>query len=434
MMQQTDERIRVDMQIEVMNRFMFENIEKLIGAGKLDEKRIVLFGLNTSSFAAKDFLEKRGLEIYAYIDNDERKRNEVNSLLNEVLPHQIAKRNYEQLKEKMVFAFSPEELLGGFDKDAVVLIASKYYSQMCRQLQSMGYEEGEQIYQTMDFYGMEKIFGNPATLDCGAEMSADEVKICQMDILRYIKKVCLENGLRYYLCAGTLLGAVRHKGYIPWDDDIDITMPYPDYRKMLEIIQKENGRYQVWSPYNYQEKCFCFFSRVFNRDTIMRMWEYPFLITGGVSIDIFPLFGLPDNLEEIMPYYTKVRRLQEQFISTYIEYADETEDTVQRRIRLQNELLSLLEQYDFDESGQAFSITKYKEREILPTAIYQNSVEVEFEGELFAAAAGYDRYLKALYGNYMKLPPEEQRATDHNFKAFWRKVKLPGEVFAVRGA
>jgi len=421
------------MQIEVMNQFMFENIEKLIHAGSLQDKKIVLFGLNTSSFAAKNFLEKEGLEVYAYIDNDDRKRNEVNSLLTEVLPHQITRKQYEQLQEKMVFAFLPEELLSDFDEDAAILIASKYYSQMCRQLQKMGYEEGKHIYKTMDFYGMEKIFGNPAAPDCGAEMTVEEVKACQIDILRYIKKVCQENSLRYYLCAGTLLGAVRHKGYIPWDDDIDITMPYPDYRKMLEIIQEENSSYQVWSPYNYKEKCFCLFSRIFNRDTIMRVWEYPFLITGGISIDVFPLFGLPDKAGEVMPYYTKVRRLQEQFISTYIEYVDETEERVKQRIKLQGELLSLLEKYDFDESGQVFSITKYKEKEILPADIYNNSTVVEFEGELFAAAEGYDRYLKALYGNYMELPPEEQRTTDHNFKAFWRKEK-PSEKFFADGS
>ncbi|MCI8377746.1 MAG: hypothetical protein HFH72_04405 [Lachnospiraceae bacterium] len=411
----------MDVQVEVMNQYMFENIEKLIGMGSLQDKKIVLFGLNTSSFAAKDYLEKKGLEVYAYIDNDARKRDEVEGLLQDVLPHQITRKQYGQLREKMVLAFSPEELLGEFKDDAAVLIASKYYGQMCRQLQAMGYEEGKHIYKTMDFYGMEEIFGNPATPDCGTEMTAEEVRQCQMDILRHIKSVCLENGLRYYLCAGTLLGAVRHRGYIPWDDDIDITMPYPDYRRMLEIIQKENGRYRVWSPYNYKEKCFCLFSRIFNRDTIMRVWEYPFLITGGVSIDVFPIFGLPDKAGEIMPYYTKARRLQERFISTYIEYAEETEETLRERIRLQNELLSLLEQYDFDKSRQAFSITKYKEREILPVSIYQGSVEVEFEGELFAAAEGYGRYLEALYGNYMELPPEGQRTTDHNFKAFWRK-------------
>lgn len=410
------------MQIEVMNQYMFENIEGLIQEEKLREKKIILFGLNTSSFAAKDYLETRGLGVYAYIDNDARKREEVNSFLDNILPHQISKKDYRQLKERIAYAFTPEELLNSFDSDVVILIASKYYRQMCCQLQKMGYQEGQHIFKTMDFYGMEEIFGNLATQECGVEMTAKEVKMCQMGILRYVKKVCQENNLRYYLCAGTLLGAVRHRGYIPWDDDIDIAMPYPDYRKLLDLIYKEDRRYQVWSPYYDKEKCFCLFSRIFDQDTVMKVWEYPFLITGGVSIDVFPIFGLPDKAGDVMPYYSKVRRLQEQFISTYIEYAEETEEVIYKRISLQEELLSLLEKYSFDKSAQAFSITKYKEREILPAAIYDSSIEMEFEGEAFAVAEGYDIYLKALYGNYMELPPEEQRTTDHNFKAFWKNA------------
>lgn len=406
--------------IEVMNKFMFENIEKLMCSGKLEHKKIVLFGLNTSSYAAKNFLEKKGYGVYAYIDNDARKRDEVNGLLEDILPHQVSESDYRQLKERMLPAYSPEDLLSNFHADTVILIASKYYEQMCRQLEGMGYQEGKQIFKTMDFYAMEEIFGNLATPECGQEMTVEEVKGCQMDILRYVRKVCQENKLRYYLCAGTLLGAVRHKGYIPWDDDIDITMPYPDYRKLLDLIYRENGRYQVWSPYYDKEKCFCLFSRVFSQDTVMKVWEYPFLITGGVSIDVFPLFGLPDREEEVMPFYSKTRRLQEKFISTYIECVEEDKGTITRRINLQEELLSHLEKYEFGKSSQVFSVTKYKEREILPASIYEDSIEMEFEGCFFSVAQGYDIYLKALYGDYMELPPEWQRSTDHNFKAFWK--------------
>ena len=73
----------------------------------------------------------------------------------------------------------------------------------------------------------------------------EELKKIELDILLYIDKVCSENDLRYMLCGGTLLGAVRHKGFIPWDDDIDIMMPRPDYNKFIEILNKSNGKYKI---------------------------------------------------------------------------------------------------------------------------------------------------------------------------------------------
>lgn len=409
------------MQLDIVNRYMFDNINRLIEKGLLAEKKIILFGLNTSSYAAKNYLEDRGFSIYAYIDNDMRKRNEVNDAIEEILPHQIGLRHYRELQSDFIYAYKPEELLCEFDNDVVILIASKYYDQMCEQLEKMGYQEETHIFKTVDFYGMEEIFKNLQTEDCGREMTSREIRDCQMDILRYVRNICQSNGLRYYLCGGTLLGAVRHKGYIPWDDDIDVIMPYSDYKKMIEIVVKEDGQYKIWSPYNYGEKYFCFFSRLIDSRTVMKAWEYPFLMHSGVNIDIFPLSGLPEKEEDILYFYNKVRRLHTRFISTFIENHKETEELLEERKKLHDMLIQLLEKYDFDESEKAFTITKYKEREILPTSIYDKGINMEFENDVFIGPEGYDSYLKSLYGDYMQLPPENQQHTVHNYKAFWRK-------------
>ena len=75
-------------------------------------------------------------------------------------------------------------------------------------------------------------------------LNVDEMKAIELDMLKDISNFCDNNGIRYYLCGGTLLGAVRHKGFIPWDDDMDIAMPRPDYEKFLEIFNTQSHRYK----------------------------------------------------------------------------------------------------------------------------------------------------------------------------------------------
>ena len=89
-----------------------------------------------------------------------------------------------------------------------------------------------------------------------------------------------------------------------------------------------------------------------------------------------------------------------------------------RREMIRMEILSMLEQYQFDTSKKAFCISKYKEKEILPTALYKETQRMLFEGEEYNVAAGYDIYLKSLYGDYMKLPPENQRTGCHSYRAY----------------
>ena len=233
-----------------------------------------------------------------------------------------------------------------------------------------------------------------------------------------VKRVCEQNNLRYYLCGGTLLGAIRHKGYIPWDDDIDVIMPYQDYLKFIEIIDKDNEHYTILSPYTNKEQCFTFFARMIHNDTFMKWWEYPFLMTSGVSIDIFALSGLPDSEDEIRFYYNKVRRLNTKFISSYLKLSYNDNDEIQAREKIRSEILEMLERYRFDDSKKAFCITKYKEKDILPTSIYDKTIKVNFEDRIYDAAGGYDIYLKSLYGDYMKLPPVNQRTGCHNYKAY----------------
>ena len=141
-------------QMENINKYMFQKIDELLKNGSLNNKKIVLFGLNTSSYAAKEYLETRQMKVFAYVDNDRRKIEEMNDFIEDVLPRHMRGSSYKTESENLVKAYYPETLLGKFDDGYAILIASKYYVQMKEQVQRMGYIEKKRIYQSVDLYGL----------------------------------------------------------------------------------------------------------------------------------------------------------------------------------------------------------------------------------------------------------------------------------------
>ena len=118
-----------------------------------------------------------------------------------------------------------------------------------------------------------------------------------LDILKTFISICHTHNLRYYCCAGTAIGAVRHHGMIPWDDDIDVIMPRPDYDRFLEIARHEDfGNYEVVTPYN-NERYPLYFSKLVNKNTtLIEEKERPCII--GLFVDIFPLDATADDVEQ----------------------------------------------------------------------------------------------------------------------------------------
>lgn len=372
-----------------LSRLMFQNMDKLHNAGSFIGKQIVLFGRNASSLGMYDFLTEKGIQNIVFIDNDTRKHD----------------------------TLRPDEFLVPYRDDVVILIASKYYDEMCRQLESMGYTEGKQIIKTVDFYGIDSLVQDDDG-QSGKRMDRQQIREKQMEIVDEVDRICRENHLRYSLCGGTLLGAIRHQGYIPWDDDIDIILPYPDYCRLFELL-KQNEKYRPISIWEDGQEFPMMFGRIESTDTRMKLWEYPFLFEMGIYIDVFPTWGLPDDEEARLKHYDEIRKLKTALLESYVRYPDAGGEEIARRNEIVSRAYRLIEEVPFDEAQYvAYAAGKNGIKEIVPKRIYDSFTEMKFENRKYMCMDGYDVYLSSLYGDYMTPPPKGEQGTTHSFVAY----------------
>ena len=263
----------------------------------------------------------------------------------------------------------------------------------------------------------------------GNRLTLTEIKQVELGILDYIVDICNKYNLIYYLSYGTLIGAIRHKGFIPWDDDIDISMPRDDYEKFLKITSSGqiNSKYKCLVPlvdgYYYE------FAKVIDTSTIVE--EVSVQSTeNGVWVDIFPLDGL--NKSDKISHLSLMILNRCRAASVNNHFPHKTSGVllpieyvfwkVCRLIGFKAFLkksLKLSRKYKYSDSkyvGYASSYPAYNK--YLLKEWFDKTVLVEFEGRKYAAPVQYDEYLKMQYGNYMQLPPKEKRIS-HDMHAYW---------------
>ena len=257
------------------------------------------------------------------------------------------------------------------------------------------------------------------------EIPLEEIRIIQLDILEKVHNYCIKNNIRYSLGGGTLLGAIRHKGYIPWDDDIDIMMPRPDYEKFIKDF---NGLYKHYIVQHYKnDPTYHFpFAKIYDNRTIL----IEKTIRTGVFIDIFPIDGLPQE-EKLADYLKKYEYyLGLIYKTTYkhfnIKLSIDYLKTICMSLCKINKIMSIdsfemfCSQYDFESSNFCGCIVGlYKEKEHMKSEVFKKYISLPFEGKEFMAIAAFDDYLIKHYGNYMQLPPKESQIRPHSNKV-WR--------------
>lgn len=265
--------------------------------------------------------------------------------------------------------------------------------------------------------------------------SIEELQDMELKILEYVHNVCEKQGYRYYLAYGTLIGAIRHKGFIPWDDDIDIVMPRDDYEKLQSyLLKNKDENFEVMTYLNNKNYVYPFM-KVIDKRTYLVEEDVRLEQNMGVYIDIFPLDGHEKD-KEFRNKMTKLIKKRQLSCYTFKGIVNKNSliNTLIRYICIFLFYFSSTNKYikKIDELAKSRKISESKYidyivlKDIKSPNIkrewYNESIDVEFNGKLFKVPKNYHEILTADYGDYMQLPPEEQRVTHHSFKA-WKIIE-----------
>ncbi|MGL0865089.1 LicD family protein [Faecalibacterium duncaniae] len=262
-------------------------------------------------------------------------------------------------------------------------------------------------------------------------LTSDESKVRILNLLIKFANYCDANGLKYYMLGGTLLGAVRHKGFIPWDDDIDVCMPRPDYEKFI-ALQNRDKTIEIRCVEN-KTSDFPFLKLV-DEKTLVRQPYVTESETSSLWVDVFPFDGWADD-EKQAEKDMKIRNgLEWLMIYAHTKAGDGT--TTARKIlklpmvfmarmiggkNIAKKMDKLAQKYDYESSAWIgnFVWACYRMRERLPREWFEQRVKLPFEGYEFWAPKEWDKYLTQIYGDYMTPPPVDKRV-NHNMEV-WLK-------------
>ena len=269
----------------------------------------------------------------------------------------------------------------------------------------------------------------------GKALTLEEQKQIMVNMLE--KLICFlnANNLNYTLAFGTLIGAVRHKGFIPWDDDLDITMPYDDYQKMIEILKNEKIAENIeFSCHSNNPDHLWAFGKVY--DTRTKLDEMIFIkkyakrqdsLRFGLYIDIFPTYAAPDTPKEQTTFQRKIQRNYKNLIrasrkiafpksiKNYIKTIVYSIAFIPFRIVGIDYYLSkhdrLINSYNHKGTRTVCNNLSIKQYAFFDKDVYKNTILVPFENIKAKIPENYDYVLKSMYGDYMSLPPVEERRT-----------------------
>ena len=251
-----------------------------------------------------------------------------------------------------------------------------------------------------------------------------------LQILLSVDRVCRAHNIRCYLCDGTMLGAVRHGGFIPWDDDADVCMPRPDYERFMHYAPE-------WLPTPLEARCYetdptypGTFGKVIDASTTLVEREH-YAYVGGVYVDVFPIDGMPENRfaqrRQLWKYklYDRLIYLLHRNPYKHGHGVSSWLPLLVRRLfhhkSIQHTLRKSMLKYDFN---QCDLCVNYDDgwRGIMPKTCYGKPTPILFEGQELMGVEQADQYLTNTYGDYMTIPPHDNQR-QHNF--YYLNYNLP---------
>lgn len=268
------------------------------------------------------------------------------------------------------------------------------------------------------------------------EIQIDEIKTLSFQVLQAVAAVCQEHGLSYSLTGGTLLGAVRHKGFIPWDDDIDLMMPRPDYDRFIQIVGSGDYGFDLKCKELSGDGYWYPFAKACHRDTLVveaAIQESDVKL--GVFVDIFPVDGAGNSPKtaklramvfqtlhglKVTSNWTHYRRSKlRKWYYEPARYVCYLLSRVLGRKRIDKMLGAFLKRKSYTDCAYCGRLVgDFGSKEVMPRALFENIITLPFEGGEFHAIADYDTFLTSLYGDYMQLPPAHKQVSHHEFTAY----------------
>lgn len=269
-------------------------------------------------------------------------------------------------------------------------------------------------------------------------MTFEEVQANALEILKKLTDVCDKHGVNYVLAYGTLIGAIRHKDFIPWDDDIDILMPRPDYDRLMDLLEKnpeELAPYKVMNQYNTKNYPHNI-TRIIDPTTWLDVVNEKDCGL-GVFVDIYTEDGLGNDFEEATNYLWKSRKISSlMFLAARTKlHVGNTKGWKKILAKpfaylythilgleyFRKQSKKLYENLDYGNSSYIACVrwcSYAPPREIFKKEWIEDTIKWPFGKYEFYIPREYDAMLKQVYGNYMQLPPEKDRTRHHLYKAY----------------
>ncbi len=255
-------------------------------------------------------------------------------------------------------------------------------------------------------------------------ISLDEQKAIRLEILIAVDRFCRDNNIRYSLAFGTLLGAVRHQGFIPWDDDLDIMMPLPDMLRFKKEFTSDKIKYCDIDTEPHFRSAFANlgYNSTYRRSGLIGRYF-------GVEVDIYPLIGIPEEQNERALFFNRAASLQLKREKALLWNAYMTKVLPIRAIPCFDKTIKEYRDYLYNnsisyEKSKSFYVIAgplaLKEKMIYECDLFQRMTDLVFEGMPFLCIENYDLFLSLRYGDYMQLPPTEDRVPHHG-QTYFRK-------------
>lgn len=363
-------------------------------------KKIIWFGYSYSHWVdtLQAALKEQALKLDYVVDNDNLKWGRVSPF--------------------GVIVSPPRHTISCHMNDSVVLICSNFAEDITKQILGFGYPADRIIIlKSPDAYSRtaKKVFGSD--IEGLMQMDLRELQLCGVGILKELKRYCDIHKLRYFLSGGTCCGAARYKGFIPWDDDIDVQMPYEDFMELVNAFPK-GGRYEVifWKD---NSEFFFPYAQLVDNSTVMIYESFPISMSQGVFIDIFPIAGSPADAAGIKYRHELNCYLDASWRWFYNTKGVLKEDVADCRQEIWDKKYDFLfnnSEYITSPFEYGYSYTPW----VLPKAVFEYGETLEFEGGQFSVMKDWKRFLEVRYPDWKPLTPEEQKTFAHPSNAYWK--------------